>query len=108
MLLNNNLFLIGIQRALIRIIVRKWKGVFYPHRPAVDMGDPEDLLERFSSHVQVYAEKNTDRSHYEYVAKALKEMLKLKGGELEVRLLVDVFRQAYKRRTAMMGILKDF
>ena len=41
-------------------------------------------------------------------AKALKEMLKLKGGEQEVRLLVDVFRQAYKRRTAMMGILKDF
>ena len=58
------------------------------------MGEPEDLLERFSSHVQVYAEKNTD--------------LKLKGGEQEVRLLVDVFRQAYKRRTAMMGILKDF
>ena len=41
-------------------------------------------------------------------AKALKEMLKLKGGEQEVRLLVDVFRQTYKRRTAMMGILKDF
>ena len=69
---------------------------------------PEDLLERFSSHVQVYADKSTGRSHYEYVAKALKEMLKLKGGEQEVRLLVDVFRQAYKRRTAMMGILKDF
>ena len=72
------------------------------------MGEPEDLLERFSSHVQVYAEKNTDRSHYEYVAKEMKEMLKMKGGELEVGLFVDVFRQAYKRRTAMMGILKDF
>lgn len=69
---------------------------------------PEDLLERFSSQVQAYADKSTGRPHYEYVAKALKEMLKLKGGEQEVRLLVDVFRQAYKRRRAMMEILNGF
>lgn len=69
---------------------------------------PEDLLERFSSLIQAYADKSSDRSQYEYVAKALRELLKLKGGEKEVCLLVDVFRQAYKRRRAMMEILKDF
>ncbi len=69
---------------------------------------PEDLLERFSSLIQEYADKSTGRSQYEYVAKALKALLKLKGGGEEVCLLVDVFRQAYKRRRAMMEILKDF
>lgn len=69
---------------------------------------PEDLLERFSSQIQEYADKSTGRSQYEYVAKALKALLKLKGGGEEVCLLVDVFRQAYKRRRAMMEILKDF
>ena len=67
------------------------------------MGEPEDLLERFSSHVQVYAEKNTDRSHYEYVAKALKEMLNKRGTDVSVMLNLQVEEEELINRLLERG-----
>ena len=67
------------------------------------MGEPEDLLERFSSHVQVYADQSTVRSHYEYVAKALKEMLNKRGTDVSVMLNLQVEEEELINRLLERG-----
>lgn len=66
------------------------------------------ILAVYSEKIQVYAEKNMGRQHYQYVASILKEMLKFKGGKEVVDTLVKNFRTQYKRRPAMMEILINF
>lgn len=66
------------------------------------------LLAVFNSQLKKYAESNVGRNHYEYIAKALKMMQKLKGGDEAVKQLVAEFRMVYKRRPAMMSELSAF
>lgn len=66
------------------------------------------ILAIYSEKIQVYAEKNMGRQHYQYVASILKEILKFKGGKDVVDTLVKKIRIQYKRRPAMMEILRDF
>lgn len=66
------------------------------------------LLTMFSTELKVYAERNMGRKYYEYIAKVLKIMQKLKGGDTTVLQLVSEFRVMYKRRPAMMEELRHF
>lgn len=66
------------------------------------------LLAVFNFQLKKYAESNVGRNHYEYIAKALKMMQKLKGGDEAVKQLVAEFRMVYKRRRAMMSELSLF
>lgn len=74
--------------------------------------DNEELLAfvseyRISTNIQEYTRNSSTRNQYEYIASSLKEMQQLKGREGKVRLLLDDFRQTYKRRSAMMRILEE-
>lgn len=66
------------------------------------------LLVMFYTQLKEYAAANLGRNHYEYIAKVLKIMQKLQGGDKAVRQLVAEFRIIYKRRSAMMQELSKF
>lgn len=70
-----------------------------------DFYSPE-LLALYTDRVCDYAENNLGRNHYEYIAKILQNMKKLKEGDEVVRHVVQEFRNTYKRRPAMMSVLK--
>jgi SWIM zinc finger protein len=48
------------------------------------------------------------RRNYEFIAQVLPCIHKLKGGQTAVKNIVAEFRIKYKRRPAMMEVLKDF
>lgn len=66
------------------------------------------LLALFSEKTYSYAELNVGRNHYEYIARILKEMKKLEGGNAVVKAMVEKFKVMYKRRPAMIEILCEF
>ncbi|MCL2244325.1 MAG: hypothetical protein FWC03_07640 [Treponema sp.] len=68
---------------------------------------PAKTLELFKISLTSYAEKNTGRTHYEYILSLLKKMSGVKGGKKAVSELVGEFRVHYKNRKAMMEILKE-
>lgn len=68
----------------------------------------EPLIAMYASLLNDYAEQNMGRNHYEFVAQALLCAKKLNGGQEAVKRLVAEFRIKYKRRPAMMEVLKDF
>lgn len=65
-----------------------------------------ELLALYTDRICDYAENNLGRNHYEYIAKILQNMKKLKEGDEVVRHVVQEFRNTYKRRSAMMSVLK--
>ncbi|OQX84138.1 hypothetical protein B6D60_09705 [candidate division KSB1 bacterium 4484_87] len=68
---------------------------------------PKELLKIYENAVRVYAQ-NTGRNFYEEIARVLKNMLKIEGGEKVVRKLVAEFKEKYPRRRAMMEILNKY
>ena len=68
----------------------------------------EQLIAIYTSLLNDYAEQNVGRTHYELIAQALLCAKKLNGGQEAVKRLVAEFRIKYKRRPAMMEVLKDF
>jgi transcription initiation factor TFIIIB Brf1 subunit/transcription initiation factor TFIIB len=69
---------------------------------------PEKTLELFKKAINEYAEKNIGRSYYEYIAKLLKQMLKIKNGNQTVAEIVSNYRIKYKNRRVMIEILSSF
>ena len=68
----------------------------------------EKLIAIYTSLLNDYAERNLGREHYEFIARVLSCIRKLNGGQAVVKSLVAEFRIKYKRRPAMMEVLKDF
>lgn len=68
----------------------------------------EPLIAMYASLLNDYAEQNMGRNHYEFVAQALLCAKKLNGGQEAVKRLVAEFRIKYKRRPAMMEVLRKF
>lgn len=69
---------------------------------------PKEVLELFTEEVRRYAEQNTGREHYEYIAKVFKKMSVFKNGKSTVKVLADDFRTRYCRRPAMLEMLRAF
>lgn len=68
----------------------------------------EQLIAIYTSLLNDYAEQNVGRTHYELIAQALLCAKKLNGGQEAVERLVAEFRIKYKRRPAMMEVLRRF
>ena len=68
----------------------------------------EQLIAIYTSLLNDYAEQNVGRTHYELIAQALLCAKKLNGGQEAVKRLVAEFRIKYKRRPAMMEVLRRF
>ena len=68
----------------------------------------EQLIAIYTSLLNDYAEQNVGRTHYELIAQALLCAKKLNGGQAAVKRLVAEFRVKYKRRSAMMEVLRRF
>lgn len=68
----------------------------------------EQLIAIYTSLLNDYAEQNVGRTHYELIAQALLCAKKLNGGQEAVKRLVTEFRIKYKRRPAMMEVLRRF
>ncbi len=66
---------------------------------------PNETLNLFLKAVNVYAESNTGRSHYEYIVTLLARMKSIAGGKEMVNEMVAQYKQKYKNRRAMMEIL---
>lgn len=69
---------------------------------------PKEVLELFTEEVRLYAEQNTGRQHYEYVARVMKKMSGFKQGKAAVKALAEDFRIRYRRRPAMLEVLGGF
>jgi hypothetical protein len=65
---------------------------------------PGEILTVYNTAVNKFA-ANTGRDIYQQVVKYLRKMCGIKGGEVMVKSMVDVFRQQYKNRPAIMEIL---
>lgn len=68
----------------------------------------EQLIAIYTSLLNDYAEQNVGRTHYELIAQALLCVKKINGGQAAVKRLVAEFRVKYKRRSAMMEVLRRF
>jgi hypothetical protein len=69
---------------------------------------PDELISMYEEGIKKYAE-NTGRKIYHEIAKYMKRLQKINGGEVSVQKLLSEFRDIYKRRSAMMEILdKNF
>lgn len=68
----------------------------------------EKILQLFEKEIHKYAAINSGRKHYEYIATIFKAMKKIKNGNITVKKITNEFRITYKRRPAMIEILKDF
>lgn len=82
--------------------------VLLQYGPSLNATHSEQILAMFVEELRDYAAKNMGRSHYEFIARCLKEMTKMNGGPVKVNQLADEFRTLYKRRPAMMETLKGF
>lgn len=69
---------------------------------------PKEVLELFIDEVRRYAEQNTGREHYEYIARVFKKMFDFKDGKSTVKALAADFRTRYRRRPAMLEVLERF
>jgi len=69
---------------------------------------PEEILAIYNSKIQKYAEQNVGRNYYEYIVQVLKKMLEFPKGKEMTNLLIADFRIRYKRRPAMMEMLREF
>jgi hypothetical protein len=66
---------------------------------------PEKTLEMFAKVTDEYAAKNIGRTHYEYIARLLQQIRKIKGGDRTAADMISRYRIKYKNRRAMMEIL---
>jgi len=69
---------------------------------------PDEMLAIYNSKIQKYAEQNVGRKYYEYVVMVFKKMLEFPKGKKMVDSNVADFRIRYKRRPAMMELLREF
>jgi hypothetical protein len=66
---------------------------------------PEKTLALFREAINVYAEKNVGRSHYEHIAALFDKMAYIEGGAAVVANMKDYYRLRYKNRRAMIETL---
>lgn len=77
--------------------------MYYAHY--LDSTHTNEIMRLLTKQIKWYAENNMGRNHYEYIAKILKEMKKLKDGKKTVKDIIEEFRVTYKRRPAMIETL---
>ncbi len=65
---------------------------------------PDEMIAVYEKGINEYA-KQTGRSFYNEIAKLLKKMQKIKGGDKKVTEMINLFRVKYKARKAMMEVL---
>jgi len=65
---------------------------------------PEELILLYEKGIKRLAE-NTGRRYYNEVARHLKSLEKITGGDEKVKSMVNYFHQSYKNRKAMMQVL---
>lgn len=66
---------------------------------------PQETLDLFEKAIDLYAERNIGRSHYEYINSLFKKIMKLGGGKNLVETMVTRYKTKYKNRKAMIEIL---
>lgn len=69
---------------------------------------PAKTLLLFRKALDKYVKDNVGRSFYEYLAKQLKKMQKINGGNKVVQDMVEQYRILYKNRAALKDVLKQF
>jgi hypothetical protein len=69
---------------------------------------PDETLALFRRVIDPYAESNTGRNHYEYIAGLFKKMIKIKGGQETVTNMINQYQIRYKNRRVMIEILSHF
>ena len=80
--------------------------LIYAHHLTQSYSD--EMLAIYNNKIQKYAEQNVGRNYYEYIVQVLKKMLEFPKGKEMTNLLVADFRIRYKRRPAMMELLREF
>lgn len=66
---------------------------------------PKETLDLFQKSINQYAEKNTGREYYEYIATLFKKIAKIEGGYGMVTNMINQYKIQYKNRRAMIEIL---
>lgn len=64
-----------------------------------------ETLDLFRTAINQYAEKNTGRSHYEYIVTLFKKIVRIEGGKEMVTTMINQYKNQYKNRRAMIEIL---
>lgn len=62
---------------------------------------PEELLKKYATEAEKLAARSGTRGHYREIAGVLQTMQRIKGGKEVVKTILDDWREAYRRRTAM-------
>lgn len=83
-------------------------GMLLEYGHYLKQNDSAELLDLYTMRLKEYAERNMGRNHYEYVARVLTAMNGLHDGKKAVVELVTLFRTLYKRRPAMMELIRNF
>ena len=67
---------------------------------------PKQVIEIYESYIMEEAERAYDRKGYSRLMQYLKKISRCEGGDVVARGIADVWKQNYKRRSAMMDELK--
>lgn len=71
------------------------------YTPLLKEGYGPELLKLYEGELRKYAEANVSRTHYQHVAKVLRTMQQIEGGDEVAFRLVTEFKTKYKQRRAM-------
>jgi len=69
---------------------------------------PDEILQKYATEVEKMAELTGGRYYYRKLIDILKSMLQLPGGEKRIRDILESWRLAYSRRSAMMDEVDEF
>ena len=71
-------------------------------------GHSEEILRIYNDKLRWEAAQGTGRDRYESIARSMKVMQSLEGGQAAAHDLAEFFRQTYRNRRAMMEIISEF
>ena len=66
---------------------------------------PKETLDIFQKVINQYADKNTGRNYYEYLATLFKKIPRIEGGKEMATMMIAQFKNLYKNRRAMVEVL---
>ena len=76
---------------------------YHTHLPSA-----EQTIALFRKNIDKYANDNTGRNFYEYIARLFEKMLKVEGGKQAVIEMISNYKTLYKNRKAMIEIMNGF
>lgn len=82
--------------------------VFESAKDLMEMGNPEPALAAYDEKLRWEAAQGTGRDRYRSIARSMRVMQSLAGGQAATHALAEFFRQTYRNRPAMMEIISEF